>query len=165
MDNQIAINDKLIVGMIIFGSLSHYDEDELLKCKDIQYIASILRKKHFNIKNGTVKERMGNNIQIINKKREIWTFYADISNSIWLEASKRLKTGEIAIISLILSLLRKRPDVVKWYGFNEKRLKKIHLESLKTRNYMMASSIASSKLLEVMDEKIDEYNKKYIKAI
>ena len=62
------INRKLCVGLFILGAMGHYDAEEVAKYKDIQYLAKVLHKKHFPIKNGTPNQRLWQNQSYVFEK-------------------------------------------------------------------------------------------------
>ena len=179
MHNNITIERNLCVGLFILGALGHYNAEEVAKHKPIQYIAQVLHKKHFAIKNGTAEDRLWKNRSFVmdkvrsspkNREKFIakgeravlnsfnrenkWMAHANVADTTWVKASKSFKADNtITVNQLILALLRKEPKAMKWYGFNQKKLDK-YADSLNQKTHFIASSRVAGKLLEELDAEI-----------
>ena len=176
------INRKLCVGLFILGAMGHYDAEEVAKHKDIQYLAKVLVKKHFTIKNGTTENRLWQNQSYVfekikknPKKRDeflkkgakaiedkilisnSWNTHSDIANRAWIKSADSFpSTNAITVNQLILALLRKEPDTMKWYGFNHKKLDK-YAKSTNQQTHIFSSSRVATALLEELDSEIAYY--------
>ena len=164
------IDRRLSIGMFILGILGHYDDDEVLANKHIQYVAQTLRKKHFDIKNGTAKDRFNATngritpqqrigaIKRLQQASENWLKHSAVADKAWVTASKATAQTEITITGFISAILKKEPDTIKWYGFNTKKLEKFKNESQFGDDYMFRNMRASTKLLSFLDAEIAHYN-------
>ena len=179
----MLIERRLAVGMFLLGAMSHYDREEVVKYKDIQYIAATLHKKHFPIKNGTPEQRLWINPQHViaqikktpkNKEKivkrgesefkkklqreEYWKVHANIADTSWKKASDAFSsTNAITVNQLILALLRKEPKTAKWYGFNQKKLDKFSKTGEHAGTHIFSSSRVATKMLEHLDSEIAYY--------
>lgn len=153
------INRKLCVGMFILGALSHYDNEEVVKYKSIQYVASTLKKKHFPIRNGTAKQRFQKDIKALLKQKVIWENHASISDSAWKKATDDFsQDNSITVSALILAILRKEESTLEWYGFNKKKLEKYQQSSEFKNIHIFSSSRVATKLLSHLDSEIAYFN-------
>ena len=154
---MIQINKNLCVGMFILGALGYYTNEELQKDKHLQYVAMTLRKKHFSLKNGSAKDRITINAREILKRRAIWELHAHIADDAWNEATRKFPpTNAISITMLIFALLQKRPDVKKYYAFNDKKMQ-AYIDVLPEKNHSFSSLRTASKMLEMLDFQIAHY--------
>jgi len=64
---------------------------------------------------------------------------------------------------LILAILRKEPDVMKYYGFNKKKIDKFQKVPNGVERHNFASSRVASTLLELLDAEIAHYNYRRIR--
>jgi len=183
----MEINRDLCIGQMVLGMMSHFDNDEIIKYNDLQYIAKILKKKNFALKNGTEKERYFANESFVmlklkavskNKKKQKaildesikskiaienkllrWSEHGKITDLAWMKAIEKIdKNNYITILSAILAVLRKNPQTVKFYSFSPKKLEQIQkAQSLKDA-YIFSSSRATTHLLDALDVEIAQYN-------
>ena len=143
--------------MFILGALGYYSNEELQKDKHLQYIAITLRKKHFTLKNGSAKDRITINAKEILKRKVIWELHAHIADDAWNEATRKFPpTNAISITMLIFALLQKRPNVKKYYAFNDKKIQ-AYVDALPEKNHSFASLRTASKMLEMLDCQIAYY--------
>ena len=189
MENKVTIKKELCTGLFILGALSYYNNEEVLKYPSIQYIASILHKKHFSIKNGSAEDRIlvkeqyiRNEVRSLGKKAKnevkiqrlldkhkravlkavernnSWKVHSDIANTSWLKASASFKAeSAITVSALILSILRKEPKTLKWYGFNQKKLDRYQKSSEAKDLHIFSSSRVATSLLENLDSEVSYY--------
>jgi hypothetical protein len=180
----MKIDRRLTHGMFILGALGHYDNEEVIRYANIQYIAKTLKKKHFEIEKGTVQDRMWSKPNhVINqikknpkKKKQFiqkgerafqaildcqksWIIHTKIANEAWMEVAKEFTDQNyITVTELILALLRKEPDTMKYYGFNEKKLEKFRQTGQHQGEYIFSSSRTASRLIKRLDETISHYH-------
>jgi len=155
---MIKIDKRLCVGMMILGALGYYTNEEIVKDTHLQYISKTLRKKHFNIKNGSAKDRLKMNMQSLIKHKAIWELHAHISDDAWNKACGKFNnTNHITVTSLIYALIKKNPDVQKFYGFTDKKLKEYYDSSAYRSQHTFASMRTASTLLEMLDFEIAHY--------
>ena len=176
----MIIDRRLCVGQYLIGVLGYYTDAELMVDSGMNYIAMTLRKKHFNIKNSTPIVRMWSKPQYVakqiqkqpKKREEIlaksarmtqksiddmnrWVQHSLIADEAWKEACDSFpETNAISTNQLIGAIFRKNPDIVSWYGFNQKKIDKI----LAGDKYIFASSRVATSLLKKLDETIARYN-------
>jgi hypothetical protein len=155
---MIKIDKRLCVGMIILGALGYYSNEEMIKDKHLQYIAKTLRKRHFDIKNGSAKDRLIRNVLEIQKHKAIWELHAHISDNAWNNACTKFNDKNyITVTSLIFAIIKKSPDVQKFYGFTDKKLKEYYDSSAYKAQHTFASMRVASTLLEMLDFEIAHY--------
>ena len=180
----MQINRKLTIGMFILGAMSHYDKEEVIKYPSVQYIAATLVKKHFEIRNGTTQERMwikpryiANQIhkapkkadefhkkgetamKSILRKQNEWVTQAKIADTAWIRAADSFGADNaITVSALILAILRKEPEMAKWYGFNKKKMDKFAQSSEFKNMHIFASSRVATTLIKCLDQEIAHYN-------
>jgi hypothetical protein len=181
---KVEIDRRFCVGLFILGVLGHYSSSEIAKDSGLRYIAEVLRKKHFELKNGTVEMRTWASPSYVNKqikrnpkKRDEyikkgqravakrievvnrWTVHSRVADNAWIKATYRFdKNNAITTNQLIFALLRKNPDVLKWYKFNPKKIESILKPRPNTDNYIIQSSRVATALLEELDAEIAYYN-------
>lgn len=147
--------------MQILGCLGYYTNEELMKDENLQYISKVLRKKHFDIKNGNAKVRINRDIHKMQKARAVWEIHAHIADDAWNEATKKFPASNtVSLAALIFSLLLKSPDTKKYYGFNENKLQS-YLKSVTDQQHSFSSLRTANKLLEMLDFQIAHF---YTKA-
>jgi len=155
------LNRNLLVGLFIVGAMSHYDADEVIKYADIQYIAKALKKKNFEIKNGPAKMR-ANPRQYAKQLSVIqmnWHMHTKISDQAWANTIEKFPaTNAITVTGLILALLRKEPQMFKYYGFNKKKIDKFQTAEGSEKRLMFSSLKVASSLLNLLDAEIAHYN-------
>jgi len=178
------IDRNLCVGMMIVGTLGHYDATEIMKWKSLQYIAATLRKKNFSIKNGSSEDRVWADADYVRKQMHSqpkkaqkiqergikavtraterynrWVTHSKIADDAWVRAANSFPaTNAITTSALILALINKSPELKKFYGFNQKKLDKFRNSSEFKDLHFIASGRVASKLLEFLDEEISHYN-------
>lgn len=152
------INRNLLVGMLLLGVMSHYDKDEVIQDKDLNYIAATLKKKHWSLKHGTPKMRMqpSKYVKQFKALHEDWLAHARISDTAWKNTELELKI-EITTTALLMALLRKEEKAKKYYGFNDKKLLKYVNNSKHKDSYLFTSSKTATALLKNLDLEIEKY--------
>lgn len=183
--NYPKINKDVCLSIFIIGILGHYDNNEVIKEKDIQYIASTLKKKNFPIKNGTDKERILANpertkqelkrtkkakkkeqieanylkaIKSIIRKKRTWDIHAKISDNAWLNSKQQAKELPSSVSGLIYAILRKNESFIKWYSFNKKRMEQYMREDTAHNPTIFRSSLLVTKLINNLESEIELYN-------
>jgi len=166
------------------GLLGYYDKDEIQKYKDIQYIAKLLRVKHFDMKNGKAADRLLNDKGYIAQKthklsdkkkeefekkviaavnrivtsRDNFVLHGNIADKAFKRASNNFpSTNGITITATILALLRKTPSAMKHYKFNQKNIDKINNANKNEKTLIFSSSRVATELLKCLDEEIAHY--------
>lgn len=154
----MTINKNLLVGMLLLGVMSHYDKEEVVKDKDLNYIAATLKKKHWSLKHGTPKMIMqpAKHIAEFKLLHENWLSHARLADNAWKNTEQTLKI-EITTTALLMALLRKEPKAKKYYGFNTNKLSKYVNNSAHKDNYLFTSSKVATALLENLDLEIEKY--------
>lgn len=168
----IKIDDRICIGQMLVGTMSHYSNDDVLKNDDLQYIAKTLKKINYQLKNGSAKDRAEviRAQKIKNKKlfdvslnkialaRSTWDIHSHIADDAWNDAVKKLPSHTMfSAIGLIYFLLKKRKDVLKFYSFDEKRLESIFELSDGKSTHSFQSMRTSSALLKSLEYRIANY--------
>ncbi len=164
---NVKINKNLCVGLFCIGFLSHYSNKEIEKYPEAQYIAKVLKKKHFDLKNGTPKDRLVarggrySNKMIIDARVKnetalrLFQLHGQLADKAWRGSCEAFPSDNgITVIESIIALLRKSPSTMKFYKFNQKKLDKIQLKNRDEDTYIFSSSRVASKLLERLDIEI-----------
>ena len=169
----MKIDKNLCVGLMLVGVLYYFDKDEIARDKHLQYIASVLQKKNFVLKNGTAKHRFLSTKKPINmaeasmvlraiKELEIvhmkWDAHVKIANTAWENAQKIFdESNVVTTTDLISILLDKNPQTKKYYGFNEKSISAFKNSSQHKGKYIFRSTRAVNEIMRQLDEEIERY--------
>jgi hypothetical protein len=155
----IEIDRRLCVGMLLVGALGYYDNKEIAQDKSLEYIASKLRKRNFTIKNGSAKDRFNRNSKALMRSKAIFDIHAHIADDAWNAACMKFgATNEISVSALIYFLIKKNPDVQKFYEFNPKELEKFYKSNINKSTHSFSSMRTASKIMEMLDIHVAYYN-------
>jgi hypothetical protein len=183
----MKIDRDFCIGLFILGILAHYNADEVSKDKGISYIALQLRKRHFELKNGSVEVRQWINEEYVKnllkktkkvKKREElvskhtkainkmvatrdrWLTHSAIANKAWKKACDKFPSNNpVTTNQLIFALVRKNESVSKFYSFNKKKIEAIlKPDPNRSDNYILKSNMVANALLDELDSQIAYYN-------
>lgn len=138
LEEYVVVNPKLCVGLFLLGALSHYDKEEVVKHAGIQYIAKVLKKKHYGVKHGSIHEKtwsdemyvrkqIAPHVKSNNKKKVIeiqekyakavtqavrthncWIAHSQIANSAWGKASDRFAHNNSITVNQLILALLRK---------------------------------------------------------
>lgn len=167
--------------MFILGLLAHYTDEEIIKDKHLQYIASVLKKKHFDLKNGNAKLRITLKTQPKNEAqqkeltraiykmkliKEAWDLNTHIADKAWkTTAEAETVKHDVTTTDLIVFLLEKEASASKWYGFNKKKLEAFKKTSPLFGKYGYRSLRVVNELVKQLEIEIAHYNYNNLKKV
>ena len=160
--NVMQLDKRLLIGQMLVGAMAHYTLDEIVKHKVLKYISAQLKKKHFDMKNGNSSDRFISNRdrdlekriaanKRIQKSQTIWNIHSNVANKAWVRTNNEIDFG-VTISDLINAVLRKRPDVFKFYGFNKNKMK-----GYGAMTNLMSSAKVAQKLIDNLDTECAYY--------
>lgn len=181
----MEVNRDLCVGMLIMGILGHYQKEDIINTKSIQYIAKTIKKKNFTFKHGESSDRKW--VESDHRKKMLkaaktqeakmkvvsqydkayerlvevqkdWFENSKIAIEAWEDAYRMSEKQEITASGYIVALLRKEPSVVKFYGLSEKKIKNFKESSSDDKTHGFRSSVAATKVLDLLGKNIATFN-------
>jgi hypothetical protein len=156
---QIYVNHDLCVGLLVLVTLNQISDPKVRNNKDFQYIAKALRKKHYNLEFGSLKDRTTNNLKNLHTTKAIWNLHLALVDKVWKDTISKFKTTNyISIAAVVYFLFKRNVSAMNYYGISDKRLNVIYDVTDATNLHTFSSMRSVTRFLDTLKLEIATTN-------